>query len=115
MKGRAKREGFARDVERAREEGTGSPPAAFVAGGKEIVPVLLALLPFGLAFGATTTGNGLSAVEALGMSVFVFAGAVQLTAVPLLWAGATWAAYERVSGIRKDTQIEGGVPFRPRI
>src|SRR5687767_10545059 len=54
------------------------PAQAFVAGAKAIVPVLLALLPFGLAFGATATGSGLSAVEALGMSVFVFAGAAQL-------------------------------------
>jgi 4-azaleucine resistance transporter AzlC len=55
------------------------------------VPVLLALVPFGLAFGATATGSGLSAIEALGMSVFVFAGAAQLAAVPLLSAGASMA------------------------
>ena len=68
---------------------TASPGAALVAGAKAIVPVLLALLPFGLAFGATATGNGLSAIEALGMSVFVFAGAAQLAAVPLMSAGAS--------------------------
>lgn len=72
-------------------EETSSPMAVFVAGARAIVPVLLALLPFGLAFGATATGNGLSAVEALGMSVFVFAGAAQLAAVPLLSAGASVA------------------------
>jgi predicted branched-subunit amino acid permease len=49
------------------------------------------LLPFGLAFGATAAGKGLSAVEALGMSVFVFASAAQLAAVPLLSAGASVA------------------------
>ena len=70
---------------------TSSPGAAFLSGAKAIFPVLLALLPFGLAFGATATGNGLSAVEALGMSVFVFAGAAQLAAVPLLSAGASVA------------------------
>jgi predicted branched-subunit amino acid permease len=53
--------------------------------------VLLALLPFGVAFGAAATGNGLSSVQALGMSVFVFAGAAQLAAVPLLSAGASVA------------------------
>jgi 4-azaleucine resistance transporter AzlC len=72
-------------------EETPSPARAFLAGAKAIVPVLLALLPFGLAFGATATGSGLSAVEALGMSVFVFAGAAQLAAVPLLSAGASVA------------------------
>jgi 4-azaleucine resistance transporter AzlC len=83
--------GIARDLEEAIDEKSSSPAAAFIAGAKAIVPVLLALLPFGLAFGATATGNGLSPVEALGMSVFVFAGAAQLAAVPLLSAGASVA------------------------
>ena len=53
--------------------------------------MLLALIPFGLAFGATAMDNGLSALEALGMSVFVAAGAAQLAALPLLSAGASVA------------------------
>ena len=64
---------------------------AFVSGVKAIVPVLLALIPFAVAFGATAMGNGLSALEALAMSVFVFAGAAQLAAIPLLSAGASVA------------------------
>jgi len=84
-------DGIACDLEEAIDEKSSSPAAAFIAGAKAIVPVLLALLPFGLAFGATATGSGLSAVEALGMSVFVFAGAAQLAAVPLLSAGASVA------------------------
>lgn len=83
--------GIDRDFASATNEETSSPARTFVAGAKAIVPVLLALLPFGLAFGATATGNGLSAIEALGMSVFVFAGAAQLAAVPLLSAGASVA------------------------
>jgi 4-azaleucine resistance transporter AzlC len=73
-------------------EGVSAAPAsAFIAGVRDIVPVLLALVPFGVAFGATAMGSGLSAVEALGMSVFVFAGAAQLAALPLLSAGASVA------------------------
>jgi 4-azaleucine resistance transporter AzlC len=65
-----------------------SPAAtAFVSGARAIVPVLVALPPFGLAFGATAAGSGLSAVEALGMSVLVAAGAAQLAAVQLIAAG----------------------------
>jgi len=73
------------------EPKTASPAAAFVSGAKAIAPVLLALLPFGLAFGATAMGSGLSAFEALGMSVFVFGGAAQLAATTLLSAGASVA------------------------
>ena len=64
---------------------------AFVSGTKAIVPVLIALIPFAVAFGATAVGNGLSSLEALAMSVFVFAGAAQLAAIPLLSAGASVA------------------------
>ncbi len=62
--------------------------AALVSGARAIAPVLLALLPFGMAFGATAVGSGISPVEALAMSVFVAAGAAQLAAVQLLSAGA---------------------------
>jgi 4-azaleucine resistance transporter AzlC len=81
--------GLALELAGAVDEEKSSSTMAFVAGARAIVPVLLALLPFGLAFGATATGNGLTAVEALGMSVFAFAGAAQLAAVPLLSAGAS--------------------------
>lgn len=71
---------------------TASPAAtAFLSGAKAIVPALFALLPFGLAFGATAASSGFSAIEALGMSVFVAAGAAQLAAVQLISAGASAA------------------------
>ena len=68
-----------------------SRAAAFFSGAKAIVPVLFALLPFGLAFGAAAAGSGLSPLQALGMSVFVAAGAAQLAAVQLIAAGASAA------------------------
>ena len=84
---------IARDLDGIEEERPrpASSKAAFVSGAKAITPVLLALTPFGLAFGATAVGGGLSSLEALGMSVFVFAGAAQLAAVPLISAGTSVA------------------------
>src|SRR5215210_5350215 len=73
------------------EPKTAFSKAAFVSGAKAIVPVLLALIPFAVAFGATAMGGGLSALEALAMSMFVFAGAAQLAAIPLISAGASVA------------------------
>jgi 4-azaleucine resistance transporter AzlC len=52
---------------------------------------LLALVPFALAFGTMAAGSGLSTLEALAMSVFVFAGAAQLAMIPLISAGASVA------------------------
>jgi 4-azaleucine resistance transporter AzlC len=84
---------IAYDFDEAGEEEakSASPAAALLSGTKAIVPVLLALIPFAVAFGATAIGNGLSSLEALAMSVFVFAGAAQLAAIPLLSAGASAA------------------------
>ena len=73
------------------EPKTASPAVAFVSGTKAIMPVLLALIPFAVAFGATAMASGLSTLEALAMSVFVFAGAAQLAAIPLISAGASVA------------------------
>jgi 4-azaleucine resistance transporter AzlC len=73
------------------EPKTASSKAAFVSGLKTIAPVLLALIPLALAFGTTAMGSGLSTLEALGMSMFVFAGAAQLVMVPLMSAGASVA------------------------
>jgi 4-azaleucine resistance transporter AzlC len=71
---------------------TASPAAAaLLSGARAIVPVLFALLPFGLAFGASAAASGLSPLEALGMSVFVAAGAAQLAALPLISDGASVA------------------------
>ncbi len=84
---------IARDLDGAIEEEpkTASPAAAFVSGARAIAPVLLALVPFAMAFGASAMGGGLSTLEALAMSVFVFAGAAQLAAIPLISAGASVA------------------------
>jgi 4-azaleucine resistance transporter AzlC len=84
---------IAYDLSRAtlKEPDTASPATAFVSGAKAIVPVLLALIPFGVAFGATAMGSGLSALEALAMSVIVLAGAAQLAATQLIATGASVA------------------------
>ena len=89
-RGRLRSVDIGRDPDRSFDEGNSSRGRAFVAGARAIVPVLLALLPFGLAFGATATGNGLTALQALGMSVFVFAGAAQLAAVPCFRRALRW-------------------------
>ena len=85
---------IAYDLDRTIEEGpktASSRGAAFVSGVKAIAPVLLALIPFALAFGTMAAGSGLSTLETLAMSVFVFAGAAQLAMLPLISTGASVA------------------------
>jgi 4-azaleucine resistance transporter AzlC len=53
-------------------------------GVRAVAPVLLGVLPFALVAGVAAVSTGLSLVEAMGMSVVVFAGASQLAALDLL-------------------------------
>lgn len=54
-----------------------------VAGAREIAPVAIFVIPFGIAFGAAAIEKGLSAALAVLMSAFVFAGASQFAALDL--------------------------------
>ena len=65
-----------------------SPQAAFAAGFKAQLPVLLGVVPFAMIFGVTAVSLDLPAVQAMGMSLIVFAGAAQLVALQLLSSGA---------------------------
>lgn len=65
-----------------------SPQAAFAAGFKAQLPVLLGVAPFAMIFGVTAVSLDLPAVPAMGMSLIVFAGAAQLVAIQLIHSGA---------------------------
>lgn len=60
----------------------------FLDGVRTVAPVLVGLAPFGLVAGATAVEAGLSWLQAIGLSVVVFAGASQLAAIGLLGATA---------------------------
>ena len=66
---------------------TQSPAQEFFAGVTRIAPVLLGVIPFGLVAGVTATEAGFSLVQAIGLSVIVFAGASQLAALGLYASG----------------------------
>ena len=56
----------------------------FAAGVRDVAPVLVGVVPFGLVAGAAAVDAGLSGLQAVGLSVIVFAGASQLAAIELL-------------------------------
>ena len=55
-------------------------------------PIILGYLPIGIAFGVLASTAGLNIFNAVGMSVFLYAGSAQLIAVGMIDAGATIAA-----------------------
>jgi predicted branched-subunit amino acid permease len=66
-------------------------PAPLLAGVRASLPLLLGLVPFGLVAGVAAVDAGLSPLQAVGLSVVVFAGASQLAAVDLLGRDASLA------------------------
>jgi predicted branched-subunit amino acid permease len=54
-----------------------------LAGLKLFMPLLIATAPFGLLFGAVAAEKGLSTIEVMTMSAFLFAGASQFVALDL--------------------------------
>jgi len=66
-----------------------SPRRAFWLGARDMLPLLVGAIPFGIIFGTLAQGSGLSFSATLGMSAFVFAGSAQFIALGLLTAGST--------------------------
>ena len=65
---------------------------SYLYGIKRSVPVFFGFLPVAITFAIMAMGSGLTGLETVAMSVFVFAGASQIMAVGMLGAGATAAS-----------------------
>ena len=65
--------------------------SAFASGAKDTVSALLGLIPLAIALGTAASSSGLSALEALAMSVFVLSGAAQMAMIELISTGASVA------------------------
>jgi 4-azaleucine resistance transporter AzlC len=59
----------------------------YLAGMRDIVPLVIGAIPFGIIFGTLSASSGLSAMGTMAMSIFVFAGSSQFIALGLLTAG----------------------------
>ena len=64
------------------------PPSRFLDGLGAGLPIVLGYFPIAFAFGVAATGQGLSPLEAVGLSVIVYAGAAQFLALALITSGA---------------------------
>lgn len=60
----------------------------FASGALAVAPMLPGVVPFGMVAGLTAVGTGLSAAQAMALSVTVFAGASQLATLQLIAEGA---------------------------
>ena len=62
----------------------------FWTGARDIIPLIVGAIPFGLIFGTLATNNGLSPTATLAMSAFVFAGSSQFIAAGMVAANTSW-------------------------
>jgi len=60
----------------------------FTQGARDMLPMLLGAIPFGIIFGSLAGAAGLTPWQTLGMSALVFAGSAQFIAISLLAGGA---------------------------
>jgi 4-azaleucine resistance transporter AzlC len=69
-----------------------SPPPsrrpALLAGARDIAPILIALVPFGIIAGVAAVEAGLTTAQAIAASPMIFAGAAQLATMDLLGRGS---------------------------
>ena len=59
----------------------------FLHGCRDIFPLIVGAIPFGIIFGTLSIGAGLSTWQTIGMSALVFAGSAQFIAVTLITGG----------------------------
>ena len=64
--------------------------ALFWRGGRDILPLIIAAIPFGIVYGAMGQSLGLTHWQVMGMSLFVFAGSSQFIAVTLMASAAAF-------------------------
>src|ERR1700757_3483407 len=64
---------------------------AFLEGARDIAPMMLGVIPFGIVCGVGAIAAGASSIAALAMSMIMFSGAAQIVATQMLAAGAPFA------------------------
>jgi 4-azaleucine resistance transporter AzlC len=65
--------------------------SAFLEGIRDMAPMMLGVIPFGMVCGVGAMAAGASPIAALAMSMIMFSGAAQIVATQLLVAGAPFA------------------------
>ncbi|HTS21977.1 MAG TPA: AzlC family ABC transporter permease [Casimicrobiaceae bacterium] len=65
--------------------------SGFLDGVRDIAPMMLGVIPFGIVCGVGAIAAGASPLAALAMSMIMFSGAAQIVATQLLVAGAPFA------------------------
>ncbi|WP_288650598.1 AzlC family ABC transporter permease [Pseudomonas sp. UBA5568] len=88
---------------------------AFLQGAIAILPLSLAVAPWGLLAGSMAIAANLSAWEGQGLSAIVFAGAAQLVAIGMLKSGASLASILLTTLLLTSQHLLYGLSMRPAL
>ena len=91
------------------------PSRAFLRGAIDIMPLSLAVLPWGLLAGSLAIDAGLSPLHGQGLSAIVFAGAAQLVAIGMLKGGAGFFSIMITTLLLTSQHLLYGMTMRPVI
>ena len=64
----------------------------FWLGALHIIPLCLAVFPWGVLTGSMAVSQGFTPLQSIGLSVFLFAGAAQLVTISMVAAGSGFVA-----------------------
>ncbi|MBL4674421.1 MAG: AzlC family ABC transporter permease [Arenicella sp.] len=81
----------------------------------DTMPLSLAVIPWGVLTGALAIEAGFSAIQAQLMSLIVFAGAAQLSAITLLAAGSSFASIFASTVVISSRHLLYSITFRQHV
>lgn len=99
----------------AQQEPCPSRRTRFIRGAGLGLPIFLGYLPIGAAFGVVARGLGFSALQAIGCSATVLAGAGQLIALKLIEAGASVLAVVATTSVVNLRYVLFGAAMSPHV
>ncbi|WP_159567242.1 AzlC family ABC transporter permease [Budvicia diplopodorum] len=88
---------------------------SFLKGGIAILPLSIAVLPWGILAGSMAIETGLTPAQGLGMSGIIFAGATQLAVMGMIKAGASLVSILISAFFIASQHLLYGLTLRERI
>lgn len=77
------------NIQSQHHEQSGAVRTGFMQGAQDILPLAIAVMPWGVLAGSLAIQTGLSAVQSFAMSALMFAGAAQLVSLNLVAQGVS--------------------------
>lgn len=89
--------------------------AEFGAGARDVVPIVIGAVPFGVLFGTLSAQADFGAVNTLLMSLIVYSGTIQLIGLNMLSVGTPWPLVALASVIVNSRHVFYSAALTPHI